>query len=119
MQPPEHRVPLPSNTYYLLDTSICQLTMYAWVLYDISNDKVRRKIAKRCKQLGLYRVQRSVFAGKTRRQRLQHFYTETSLWIDVKTDRILVLRTSKKALNRMLHSGKLPDIPVKGQWMIF
>lgn len=38
--------------------------MIVWVMYDIVNDKVRNKVAKACKQAGLYRVQYSVFLGK-------------------------------------------------------
>lgn len=38
--------------------------MIVWVMYDIVNDKARNKIAKACKQAGLYRVQYSVFLGK-------------------------------------------------------
>ena len=34
-----------------------------WVIYDISNDKARNKIAKACKNRGLYRVQKSTFLG--------------------------------------------------------
>jgi CRISPR-associated protein Cas2 len=37
--------------------------MIVWVLYDIKNDKARTKVAKQCKQAGLFRVQYSVFLG--------------------------------------------------------
>ena len=37
--------------------------MIAWVMYDIENDKARTKVARYCKQAGLYRVQLSVFLG--------------------------------------------------------
>jgi hypothetical protein len=37
--------------------------MLTWVIYDISNDKARPKIADRCLDYGLYRVQKSVFLG--------------------------------------------------------
>ena len=37
--------------------------MIAWVMYDIEIDKSRTKVAKLCKQAGLYRVQFSVFLG--------------------------------------------------------
>ncbi|MBI5206645.1 MAG: CRISPR-associated endonuclease Cas2 [Candidatus Firestonebacteria bacterium] len=35
-----------------------------WLIYDISKNKIRNKIAKACKNKGLYRVQKSVFLGK-------------------------------------------------------
>lgn len=37
--------------------------MIVWVLYDIKKDKIRNRVAKQCKQAGLYRVQYSVFIG--------------------------------------------------------
>ncbi len=37
--------------------------MLTWVIYDISSDKTRTKIADRCLDYGLYRVQKSVFLG--------------------------------------------------------
>lgn len=37
--------------------------MIVWVLYDIENDRARSRVAKFCKQAGLYRVQYSVFLG--------------------------------------------------------
>ncbi|MGG7163513.1 CRISPR-associated endonuclease Cas2 [Clostridium ihumii] len=37
--------------------------MLYWVMYDISNDKNRRKVVKACKDKGLNRVQKSIFLG--------------------------------------------------------
>lgn len=37
--------------------------MILWVMYDIKKDKHRNRVAKYCKQAGLYRVQYSVFLG--------------------------------------------------------
>jgi CRISPR-associated protein Cas2 len=34
-----------------------------WVIYDISDDKIRNRVAKSCKNKGLYRVQKSAFLG--------------------------------------------------------
>lgn len=34
-----------------------------WIIYDITQDKIRNKIAKICKDKGLYRVQKSAFLG--------------------------------------------------------
>lgn len=44
--------------------------MLVWAIYDIQKDKVRAKIAKLCKQAGLYRVQKSVFLGDIENNRL-------------------------------------------------
>lgn len=41
--------------------------MLTWVVYDISADKVRNRVAKICKGYGLYRVQKSAFLGDINR----------------------------------------------------
>ncbi|WP_027340302.1 CRISPR-associated endonuclease Cas2 [Halonatronum saccharophilum] len=38
--------------------------MLVWFVYDISEDKPRRKISEKAIELGLKRVQKSVFLGK-------------------------------------------------------
>jgi len=38
--------------------------MYTLVIYDITDDKLRMKIAKVCEEHGLSRVQKSAFLGK-------------------------------------------------------
>jgi len=40
-----------------------------WVLYDISDDKKRNRVAKYCKKAGLLRVQKSAFLGKLEKSR--------------------------------------------------
>ncbi|MGC9366067.1 MAG: CRISPR-associated endonuclease Cas2 [bacterium] len=37
--------------------------MLVWLIYDIEKDKARNKIARACKNKGLYRVQKSAFLG--------------------------------------------------------
>jgi CRISPR-associated protein Cas2 len=37
--------------------------MLTWIIYDITNNKKRNRIAKACKNYGLYRVQKSAFLG--------------------------------------------------------
>ena len=36
----------------------------AWIMYDITSNKIRSRVAKRCKKYGLTRVQKSIFLGK-------------------------------------------------------
>jgi CRISPR/Cas system-associated endoribonuclease Cas2 len=45
--------------------------MLTWVIYDISKDKTRTKVAKRCLNFGLYRVQKSCFLGDLPPNRVQ------------------------------------------------
>lgn len=41
--------------------------MHLLVLYDISNDRIRNKVADACEDYGLDRIQYSVFYGRLRR----------------------------------------------------
>ena len=35
--------------------------MLTWVIYDIASDRIRNKVSKKCKNVGLYRVQKVSF----------------------------------------------------------
>ena len=37
--------------------------MLVWVIYDISENKIRNRVVKICKKYGLFRVQKSAFLG--------------------------------------------------------
>lgn len=41
-----------------------------WVIYDITDDKIRDKISKACKNKGLQRVQKSAFLGRLNRNQI-------------------------------------------------
>ena len=43
--------------------------LLVWVLYDISDNAKRSRVAKHCKQAGLIRVQKSAFLGQLERNR--------------------------------------------------
>ena len=38
--------------------------MLFWVIYDISENKVRNKVSSKCKNYGLQRIQKSAFMGE-------------------------------------------------------
>lgn len=40
------------------------MNVLVWIIYDISKNKVRSRVAKECKKAGLIRVQQSVFLGR-------------------------------------------------------
>lgn len=49
--------------------------MYTLVIYDISDDEVRLKVAEACKEAGLARIQKSAFIGRIdsqKRKNLKH-----------------------------------------------
>ncbi len=42
-----------------------------WIIYDISDDRRRNRIARACKNKGLYRVQKSAFLGTLNRTQIE------------------------------------------------
>lgn len=61
-----------------------------WVIYDISDDKIRGRIAKACKNKGLYRVQKSAFLGKLNKNQIDELKIMCEDIIDNETDSVYI-----------------------------
>ncbi len=83
--------------------------MIAWVLYDIEDDKVRTKVAKLCKQAGLYRVQFSVFLGTIDTNQKDTLELQIAELIDEEKDSIYIFPMSKSELKATVLLGKAFD----------
>ena len=70
--------------------------MLAWVIYDISSDKIRRKVIKVCKNTGLYRVQKSVFLGEIEENDFDELKLIIEDLIDLDNDSVYVFPWAKK-----------------------
>jgi CRISPR-associated protein Cas2 len=66
------------------------LEKLVWVIYDIVDDKKRNKIAKVCKDKGLYRVQKSVFLGTLNNNQLDELDMQCSDIIDEEVDSVYI-----------------------------
>jgi CRISPR-associated protein Cas2 len=64
--------------------------MLTWVVYDIGNDRTRTKIAKRCLDFGLYRVQKSVFLGDLESNRVDEILLFSRELMDLETDSVYI-----------------------------
>ena len=83
--------------------------MLAWVIYDISSDKIRRKVIKVCKNTGLYRVQKSVFLGEIEENDFDELKLIIEDLIDLDNDSVYVFPMSKKGLNQAGLIGQAID----------
>ncbi len=83
--------------------------MIAWVMYDIEDDKVRTKVAKLCKQMGLYRVQFSVFLGSIDANRKDTLELQIREQIDEEKDSVYIFPMSKNELQATVLLGKAFD----------
>ena len=74
--------------------------MLVWVMYDIADDKIRRKAIKICKIVGLYRVQKSIFLGDIEENDFDEVKLRLEDTVDLKNDSVYVFTMSKKELNK-------------------
>ena len=74
--------------------------MLVWVMYDIADDKIRRKAIKICKNVGLYRVQKSIFLGDIEENDFDEVKLRLEDTLDLKNDSVYVFTMSKKELNK-------------------
>lgn len=79
--------------------------MICWVLYDIKKNGSRDKVAKICKQCGLYRVQKSVFLGSLENNDKDTLELSIHELIDEETDSIYIFPMSKNELRQTVLLG--------------
>lgn len=72
--------------------------MLVWVVYDISDTKVRNKAVKACKNKGLYRVQKSVFLGTLNKNAKDELRIIMEDIIDKTTDSVYIFPSDKDFL---------------------
>ena len=64
--------------------------MLTWVVYDIAKDRTRTRIAKRCLDFGLYRVQKSVFLGDLEPNRIDEILLYSRELLVLETDSVYI-----------------------------
>lgn len=83
--------------------------MICWVLYDIEKNKPRGKVAKICKQAGLYRVQKSVFLGSLEDNEKDTLELRINDLIDQEADSVYIFPMSKNELRQTALLGQAFD----------
>ncbi|GAB4290131.1 MAG: CRISPR-associated endonuclease Cas2 [Marinilabiliales bacterium] len=83
--------------------------MILWVIYDIKNDKVRTKVAKVCKQAGLYRVQFSVFLGTIEENDKDELKLMIQELINEDEDSVYIFPMNKSELKQCILLGQAFD----------
>ncbi|MCT4605533.1 MAG: CRISPR-associated endonuclease Cas2 [Marinisporobacter sp.] len=74
--------------------------MLIWVIYDIRSNKIRGKVARHCKDIGLYRVQKSVFLGDVEDNTLDELKLRVEDMVDLDNDSVYVFPMSKAELKK-------------------
>ena len=86
-----------------------QTETLVWVMYDIRADRERGKIAKRCKEAGLYRVQKSVFLGTIERNRLDELSMEIDDYVDEAVDSVYIFPMCQPDFTKVILKGQAFD----------
>lgn len=74
--------------------------MLVWVIYDIQSNKVRNNVSRRCKNTGLYRVQKSVFLGEVEDNQLDELKLVLEKMISLDKDSVYVFPMSRVELKK-------------------
>ena len=80
--------------------------MLTWVIYDITKDRTRTKIAKRCLDFGLYRVQKSVFLGDLASNRVDEVVLFSRELLNPQTDAVYVFPMCQEDFERVRIVGQ-------------
>lgn len=83
--------------------------MIAWVMYDIENDRARNRVAKYCKQAGLYRVQYSVFLGTLDGDQKDSLELQIEEEINPEKDKVYIFPMSQDELRQTTLLGQAFD----------
>lgn len=83
--------------------------MILWLLYDIADDRARMKVARHCKQAGLYRVQYSVFLGELTADERDTLRLDIEDLINEEVDKVYLFSLTKKELKQAILLGQAFD----------
>ena len=86
-----------------------QTDTLVWILYDITENKPRSRVAKLCKNAGLYRVQKSVFLGTIERNRLDELHLQIQELMDADTDSVYIFPMCEPDFKKVLLMGQAFD----------
>jgi CRISPR-associated protein Cas2 len=82
---------------------------YFLICYDISSDKARNTIAKRLRQMGFRRLQKSVFIGKIKTQASNTLLPKLQKIIDLNLDSLCVIPLTHSIVLQIENLGQQHD----------
>ena len=83
--------------------------MLVWAIYDITSNKIRNRIIKYCKNVGLYRVQKSVFLGNINSNEIDELKVQSEEIINPDTDSVYIFPMCDKDFKKAILLGQAFD----------
>jgi len=83
--------------------------MLVWVIYDITENRIRQKVSDCCKSYGLYRVQKSVFLGDLDTNDRDSLALECEELIDIDKDSVYIFPMDEQSFKKVHLIGQAFD----------
>ena len=83
--------------------------MLTWIVYDISENKIRKKVSDKAIAEGLHRVQNSVFLGNIENNQIDEIVIYCENLIDKKTDSVYIFPMCQEDFQKVELIGKAFD----------
>ncbi len=80
-----------------------------WIIYDIREDSKRTRIAKACKNKGLYRVQKSAFLGTLNKNQIDELKIMCEDIIDPDVDSVYIFPMCEEDFKKVKLLGQAFD----------
>lgn len=87
--------------------------MLYWIIYDISNNGVRSKVASKCKDYGFVRVQKSAFLGELTKNRAEMLAMEIKAMLKGGSDCVFVFPSCESCFGGKMIEGRFDEEKVK------
>lgn len=87
--------------------------MIYWVIYDISDNKTRSRVASKCKNYGLDRVQKSAFIGNLTHNKADMLAIEIREFVHEPSDCVFIMPSCKECFTSKEIVGSFDEERVK------
>jgi CRISPR-associated protein Cas2 len=89
--------------------------MLYWLIYDISGNRIRSKIVSKCKNYGLFRIQKSSFIGDLSKNRMEMLAMEIKDLNIGESDCVFIIPSCKTCFSEKEIMGHLDEERVKNK----
>jgi len=94
--------------------------MFYWIIYDITKNSKRSKVARMCKNYGLRRVQKSAFAGEITLNKIEMLELECKELLGESDDYLFILPACSNCFNsKRITTGFIDEKRIRDCGYIF
>lgn len=96
-----------------MNHSFIGVRMLYWVIYDISENNIRNKVASSCKNYGLERVQKSAFIGDVTKNKIEMLALEIKEVLAGSHDCVFIFPTCKNCYDEKIIEGAFDEEKIR------